>query len=362
MVVTNMLLEKSPTLTNFEWLGEVVSYPDATTDAEIDEIDSKSTWFTKTPPAKRGDTYPITSAGDPHWGRSIDGLDIERFVGYPPNYVIQKVNEMDDYTGWGGDGPKPSGMICVDGVLYLAFQNLLRKKPPTYGQKSQHGSDAHIIRSEDYGQTWIPAIGDIIEPMFPGSTFGGPAFINYGRNNAGARDSYVYALSTDQWDNGTHLRLGRVSANQIQERAKWEFVGSFDDTGMPLWSAEQNEAIPVLSLERGISLPEMVYIAALERYLLLTWQLNEDFSPSSGTKLVILDAPEPWGPFSHVHSEAIWETVEFTPYCPRIPLKWLRQIEDGIEGWMQFSGSWCEDSLYYRSHVRRFRIRQHKKV
>ena len=28
----------------------------------------------------------------------------------------------------------------------------------------------------------------------------------------------------------------------------------------------------------------------------------------------------------------------------------------GIEGWMQFSGSWRQNSLHYRSHVRKFRL------
>jgi hypothetical protein len=27
--------------------------------------------------------------------------------------------------------------------------------------------------------------------------------VNFGRNNAGARDGYAYAVSTDQWDNGS---------------------------------------------------------------------------------------------------------------------------------------------------------------
>ena len=74
-----------------------------------------------------------------------------------------------------------------------------------------------------------------------------------------------------------------------------------------------------------------------------------------GTDLLILEAPEPWGPFSLVYFEEFWEGEEFTPYCPRIPLKWM--AHDQLSGYMQFSGSWGpigQEKLYYRSNVRKF--------
>ena len=54
--------------------------------------------------------------------------------------------------------------------------------------------------------------------------------------------------------------------------------------------------------------------------------------------LIIFEAPEPWGPFALVYFEEYWEGKSFNPYCPRVPLKWMS--DDGISGWMQFSGSW----------------------
>jgi len=101
----------------------------------------------------------------------------------------------------------------------------------------------------------------------------------------------------------------------------------------------------------------MVYIAAAHRYLLLTWRLHSDFSPNDGSELIIYDAPHPWGPFTLVHREVMWESQEMNPYCPRIPLKWLTVKGDEIDGWMQFSGSWRKTSTEYRSHVREFRIK-----
>lgn len=314
-------------------------------------------------PEIKGDTFPMTwaddghlytSAGDPLWGEEISGLDVQVFTGKPPEYAIRKVNPMVEYQGWGGQGPKPSGMICVDGVLYLAAQNMLGLKPPAYGTDSQHGSDATILCSYDHGATWSPPRD--APPMFPGALFGGPAFINFGRNNAGARDEYIYAVSGDQWDNGSTLRLGRAPANEIMNRAAWEWVSGLSVAQHPAWSSCLEYAYPILTHPRAVSLPEMVYLAAVERYLLLTWRLHEDFSPDAGSDLYIYEAPEPWGPFTLVYEEEFWEGQEVNPYCPRLPLAWLE--DDGLTGWLQFSGTWRDGGKtpYYRSNVRKFRL------
>jgi len=194
--------------------------------------------------------------------------------------------------------------------------------------------------------------------MFAGHHFGGPAFVNFGKNNAGARDEFVYAVSGDQWDNGSNLRLGRVRADRIMRRQAWEWVCAFGPSGEPAWQGNLDEAIPVLSLHRWLGLPELVYLAAIDRYLLLSWHLHKDFSGDDGTDLLILEAPEPWGPFSLAHYEEFWEGKEFNPYCPRLPLKWIEA--DGVTGWLQFSGSWTprgQEAGYYRSSVRRFRLK-----
>jgi len=229
-------------------------------------------------------------------------------------------------------------------------------KEPARGTKSQHGSDAGIIASRDFGRTWSPdiksAFFNIV--MFPGSRFGGPAFVNFGRDNDGARDEYVYAVSTDQWDNGGHLLLGRVHQDHILEVAAWQWVEEVDDMTGPAWTSDLDRAAAVLSCDRSMSLPEMVYLRSIGRYLLLTWSLKGDFSGTGGSRLIVYDAPEPWGPFTLAHLEDRWEAVEMNPYCPRIPLKWMEP--DGLGGWLQFSGSWEAGHRYYASHVRRFRI------
>jgi len=336
-------IPKSKVIKGFKWLGARLPYP---------ERDVK------------GDTYPMTwadddeiytSAGDPHWGESISGLDVEKFTGGPEDYKIAKYNHMNDYLGWGGNGAKPSGMICVEGILYLAFQNYLNGNKPPHSVKSQPGSDAHIVFANPRWNQWNPSYKVIEKPMFPGSRFGGPAFINFGKNNENARDEYVYAISGDQWDNGSNVRLGRVPKAHIADRNYWEFVSAFDKDGVPAWNSDLDHSVPIISIHRYIGLPEMVYLAGIKRYLFLTWHLKVDFTPETGTDLLIMEAPEPWGPFSLVHHEELWEGMDFTPYCPRIPLKWM--APDHLSGYMQFSGSWGPDGQekgYYRSNVRKF--------
>lgn len=336
---------KSAYIKGIRWESERLGYPDTQV---------------------KGDTFPMTwadddeiyaAAGDPLWGQSASGLDVERFCGGPEDYEITKVNDMNEYLGWGGDGPKPSGMICVAGVLYLAFQNMLRMRIPPHSLLSQHGSDAQIAYSYNKGGFWAPALGTVEKPMFPGYAFGGPSFVNFGKNNADARDGYVYAVSSDQWDNGSNLRLGRAPKERIMEAGAWEWVCAFGPGGEPAWMNRLGDAIPVLSVHRAISLPEMVYLKGIDRYLLLTWRLHRDFSPVDGTDLYLYESPEPWGPFSLVCVEESWEGKAFNPYAPRVPLKWMQP--DGVSGWLQFSGSWdaaAQSKGYYRSNVRKFRL------
>ena len=340
-------IPKSTYIKSFAWLGDRRPYPEK-------EI--------------KGDTYPMTwadddeiyaSSGDPLWGESTSGLDVEKISGSPEDYKITKFNHMNDYLGWGGNGPKPSGMICVDGVLYLAFQNYYPGNETPYSVKSQSGADACIVRCYPRWNQWYPSLQAIKEPMFPGTFFGGLSFINFGKNNENARDDYVYAISGDQWDNGSNVRLGKVCKDHIMDPRRWEFACTFKPDGSPVWNNDLAKSIPILSIHRYIGLPEMVYLSDIKRYLFLTWRLRQDFNPDTGTDLLILEAPEPWGPFSLVHFEELWEGEAVTPYCPRIPLKWM---EPGhLSGYIQFSGAWngAEDEsglTYYRSNIRKFQL------
>lgn len=390
----------------FEWIGERI--------VPIDEN-------------MKGDTHPLTWAdddniyagtGDPCWmmkdGRpyrhhpelggwgesketyqNMSGQVVEKFTGDPNktgSFAVERVHDMPGYTGPGGSGPKPCGMICVDGKLYYAVQNLLGYKKPPNRAKSQHGSDATILCSADYGKTWTPELNQLLaefvaeqyipgkpvdgsdwktteeeragykgwKPMFPGSKFGGLSFVQFGKNNADALDSYVYAISGDQWDNGKNLMLGRVLNDKIMDRDSWEFAAiDYTDLGCNiLWHKNIDDAKPVLEIEGHISLPEMVYIKSIKKYILLTWGLHTDFRTPTGSELTILESDNIYGPFSLVHYDWMWYKRECCAYTPRIPLKWFDY--ESLEGYILHSGNWETQEPYYRPQMRRFRFMQIK--
>ena len=374
-------------------------------------------------PDARGDTHPMTWAadneiyigtGDPmymmengkrvvsgyftgdlsrQWStyERVTGSCVEKLTGTPENMGLVRVNDLPGFVGWGGSGAKPTGMISIEGVLYYALQNLLGWKPPHFGSHCQHGSDATIISSRDFGKTWEPDLNSLLSsfnkeqtkvlpavthwanrstdwhtpyyargsyngwtPMFPGDWFGGPSFIQFGKDNADAVDNYVYAVSADQFDNGTNLRLGRVKKDSILKAECWEFATKEEDGFV--WTNDLFSSDPVLEINRHVSVPEMVYLSGIRKYLLFTWAFHTDFNPNDGSELTVLESDNPWGPFSLVHYDWIWYREEAGCYCPRLPLKWFDQKT--LSGWLEFSGNYLRnhDLPYYAPQVRPFRL------
>jgi len=313
----------------------------------------------------KGDTFPITwadddvlysSAGDTVSEEKKDGLNIVAFHGDTDSYTIDVLNPMLDFTGWGGAGLKPTGMLCRQGVLYLFAHNLGKSADVELG----HGYDAQVFCSFDKGKTWQPDLKSVEKaPMFPGRSFGSPAFINYGKDHQGATDRYVYALSGVGWANGDYLVLGRVNGAQIMNRDAWRFVSGMDSDGAPIWSEDVSAAKPVLEDVGFLGCPEAIYVASIKRYLVFSWHFKvrrpDKWSPDDGSELAVYESPNPWGPFSVV-AKLDWENEPVTPYNPRVPLKWFNP--ETLEGVLLFSGSWRDggSSEYYRAHVRRFRL------
>ena len=95
---------------------------------------------------------------------------------------------------------------------------MAEKLPLPHRAGSQHGSDATVVCSKDRGKTWEPELNGIQaglvaeqwneekriwltteeqrknfkgwKPMFPGADFGGPSFVQFGKDNQDAIDGY----------------------------------------------------------------------------------------------------------------------------------------------------------------------------
>ena len=233
---------------------------------------------------------------------------------------------------------KPTGMVCVDGVLYLAVQNL-NKDPGALGFDDV--PCATICRSEDKGRTWT---WDRTRPMFDGYQFTTIMFLDYGKNHANCPDTFVYAYGMDDnWRaslcgkvrDPQELYLARVRRDRILDREAWTFYAGMEG-GTPVFAGEIDRRAPVLvdtrrvrvtpPEDKGSAVQDMsvisqggvVYNRPLNRYIYTSWTENT---------FEFYEAPAPWGPFrlflSHDFGFYPWTDERYGGYATVIPSKFI---------------------------------------
>jgi hypothetical protein len=268
------------------------------------------------------DDAQYTSYGDgfgfePHVEKKL-GMGFARITGGPADYRGANLRSDGERTGGGAASPKASGILMVDGVLYLWVRNV---------------GNAQLLWSHDRGRTW--QWGFKLE-----TGFGSPAFLNFGRDYAGARDGFVYTYSQDgpsayESDNG--VVLARVAKDRIRDRAAWEFYERSDAAGRPVWTPDVARRGPVFRYPANCQRVDVVYNAGLGRYLMA---LGYDHAGGWG----LFDAPEPWGPWTTVlHRE--WDVPDTHGY--RLPAKWISK--DGLTMTLVFSGVKPNDAFCTRT-------------
>jgi len=269
--------------------------------------------------ADDGDLY--TSYGD-GWGfepllKQKLSLGLARISGMAP--AIRAVNirsESGERTGDGARGAKASGMLMVDGVLYMWVRNV---------------ANAQLAWSGDHGRTW--QWGFRLK-----ESFGSPAFLNFGKNYAGARDDYVYTYSQDgpsAYESYDAMVLARVLRARIRDRQAYEFFSRLEH-GRPVWTRDLASRGPAFRYAGRCSRVDAVYHPGLKRYLLAL-----GYNHQSGWG--IFDAPEPWGPWTTAFHTESWDLPGTHGY--RLPAKWI--AEDGSM-FLVFSGVKQNDSFCLR--------------
>jgi hypothetical protein len=132
-----------------------------------------------------------------------------------------------------------------------------------------------------------------------------PSFLQFGRACEGARDDYVYVYAPDIIE-ATHwnirlpgrINLLRVRRAAIESKRAYEFFAGLEPNGLPHWTTAAAERKPTWADSvQGTHRIAVSYNPGLKRYLLTT--ITRD---RSGW-MSIYDAPEPWGPWTHVHTE-----------------------------------------------------------
>jgi hypothetical protein len=265
---------------------------------------------------------------DPVWD-----IAVSRVQGMPGSLTGSTLTTRISQT-WktGSYNRKPTGMVCVDGALYMAVQDL--------AWDFNDAPNATIARSTDRGVTWT---WNTAAPMFGNYVFTTIMFLDYGPNNAwNTFDSYVYAYGLDynwrdSFDNTvadpTKLYLARVPKTSIQNRTAWQFYTG-DLNGNATWSSDINLRKPVLQDDRRIyvstrdpgapsnmsvlSQGSVVYNKALNRYLYTSWtEFTFEF----------YESPTPWGPWKKFLTKDYggypWSDTKNGGYSTTIPSKFI---------------------------------------
>jgi hypothetical protein len=329
-----------------------------------------------------GDVWTTTWADDDNlysvsddttgFNRACDSnLAIHRISGGPPAKVVGvTVNPMKEFgkaSELKEDGAswKASGLICVNGVLYLGVSRHFYDGVGDISGDSAHHFwvqetwDASIVKSTDHGSTWSPA-PKLGHAMFPGRVFSNPFFVQYGKDGAGKKDDndrFVYVVSNDgTWNNGNWMTLGRISLGLIGrlDPEDWEFVHGFDDKSQPIWRPRHDNALYIFRSPGRTSMTGIHYLAALDLYIMPQWhypRLDDPKRRWKTTRWEFYSAPAPWGPWTLFHSQ------DFEPqgfYNPSIPSKFIS--EDGREFWIFAAGDFTtnqESNNFYGLNVLR---------
>ncbi len=253
-------------------------------------------------------------------------LGFAKVTGSPPAFEGVNLTATDgEFRGDGRSGRKASGILMVDGVLYLLARNL---------------DNAQLAWSRDHGATWTWADWKFT------TSFGAPTFLNFGKNYAGARDAFVYIYSSDgdnAYEAADRMVLARVPKDQITRQAAYEFFTALDERGGATWSKDIAQRGAVFTNRGNCYRGGVTYDAALRRYL---WcQILPHSTHPQGMRFQggfgIYDAPEPWGPWTTAFYTAAWDVGPGE--SSSLPTKWMSA--DGKSVHLVFSG---DDSFSVR--------------
>ena len=229
-------------------------------------------------------------------------LGIARIVGDAESFRGENIRAPSiEQVGEGANGKKASGLLMVDGVLYLWARN---------------AGNSQLAWSKDHGRTWQWADWKFT------TSFGCPTFLNFGKNYAGARDDYVYIYSHDSdsaYEPADRMVLARVQKDRLQDRNAYEFFESLDSSNAPRWTTDIAKRGSVFAYEGRCYRSGISYHSGLKRYLWCQIIPGKDTRFEGG--FGVYEAPEPWGPWSSVYFTEKWdvgpgETASF-------PTKWM---------------------------------------
>jgi len=294
---------------------------------------------TRSTEAQGSDNWSITWADDGELytaygdGRGFDpkvssklSLGFAKVLGSPPNFSGVNIRSSSgEQMGNGASGKKASGMLMVDGTLYMWVRNA-----------DNNGKQCQLAWSNDHANTWAWNNWKFTE-------LGYCAFLNYGQNYAAARDQYVYMYSPNTasaYVETDQVILTRVPKNKISDRNAYEFFKGLDTNGSSTWTSDISQRGSVFDFPGGSHRLDVTYNAPLGRYLMTM----RSFAALAGglNQFSIYDAPEPWGPWTTVYYTEQWQGSVLDKSnggwgdAQHIPTKWISP--DGKTFHLVFAG------------------------
>jgi len=284
--------------------------------------------------AHGSDNWPVTWAEDGHlytaYGDGngfLPGTEIKLSLGLcmvegdPPDIKGSNIRSTSgERIGDGRFGAKASGMLMVDGTLFMLARNL---------------KNSQLAWSDDAGLTWEWA-----DWRFT-SGLGYPTFLNFGKNYEAARDQYVYIYSNNEetaYKASDDMILARVPKDRIKQKDSYEFFAGYSGNAKPIWSEDYQKRKAVFTNPGKCYRSGITYNAGLKRYIWCQVIPVSDRGTSRGPRfdggLGIYEAPEPWGPWKTVYYTMDWDMGPGE--TASLPTKWMS--EDGKSCHYLFSG------------------------
>ncbi len=307
------------------------------------------------PPANQwGDILPTVWADDGNQYTMMDdgGVDVPlaggiwrqslaKIVGRPPNIRFSHVGDPESPPPhtfsqirnnrkiWLGPlGPYYSSGLLAAGHVLFATQQF----DWSWGANGLFTGLRGIAYSLNHGEDWST----------PGKTFPAPignlSWVIRGRGGY-FPDGYAYAIATEREFNASGLLLGRARADvqDITDPAQWQWLSGWQGS-TPVFSSSFAAAVPIVSWSSRLTYPQIAYDAPLGRYL-LTFSFSYASTPPAlwrnGSDLVLMESPNPWGPYSFVAHEPMFGPSN--GYGAGFPIKWISA--NGRDVWLKWAAN-----------------------
>jgi hypothetical protein len=271
---------------------------------------------------------------------------LEKFTTLTP-ITCADVNAMSAYgpccstSTPDGLSPKGQGLLSMAGNLFMTLQRTNEANAPI-----QYQFAGSIIMSPDHGATWNnmqnpavfhanaqemtpPGISffDYNDASAPPFNFSTNTFVMYGSddgtlgqlvsaNRVDNANAYIYLFSSgvgsgsgSAWNNSDSYYLARIPRSKLNRlnATDYQFYVSGDGTLDSSWAPNIGAAVPVLTNTGKLSICNVQYIPALNRYLLMTFNYPVPANAANSNWLGY-EAPHPWGPWTLVYSNTFTGT------------------------------------------------------